>query len=196
MSEARLRERGVPMARILGAALFACGLAPSQAFAKTDCAGISNPTERLACYDALDALGQLDPTSPVPAGNEAAKAVQPAAADWSLFGMPATQSAKDPLNEAAAKADQHVERDDDGDVEAISSSIVEFSVSADNMLTVVLANGQVWRQVSGRELHLKTQAGAANAARISRTLMGGFAMTVNGRNDVAIVKRLDGKRKL
>lgn len=206
----KLRRPGARTACVLGIACLMVGATASPSAAGTNCKGISDPAQRLACYDALEAQEQLDPIPQTGASAETAelkaeiaakdakiaelKETQSGADDWSVFGMPATRSAKDPLNEAAAKADQGVERDEDGDIEAINSAIADFSVSADNMLTVVLANGQVWRQVSGRELHLKTQSGA-NAARISRTLMGGFAMTVNGKNDVAIMKRLDGKRK-
>lgn len=176
------------------ARLLAVGLAmivlPYAANASTACQTIADPTKRLACYDDLERRSVLQAQeAAVPAQNAPPP---PLANDATLFGVP-TQTPNDPLNDIATTQAESVVRDDDGVVESITSPVVEYSVSPARMVTVVLANGQVWRQVSGRELWLKDEA-TKNVVKISRTLLGGFAMTANGKNDVAIVKRLDGKR--
>jgi hypothetical protein len=151
----------------------------------TACKAIPDPQKRLACYDDLERRGELD-VAPGTGQHDAA-------GDPANFGVPITRSSQDALNDVGPGPEQSVALDDDGLVESITSQVVEYSVSADRMVTVVLANGQVWRQVSGRELWLKSGTDA-NIAKISRTILGGFSMTINGKNDVAIVKRLDGKR--
>lgn len=156
--------------------------------AGTACKNIADPMKRLACYDDLEKSGALQSGEAVQSDK-----APPAESDPAFFGVPITRSPNDSLNSVQATADQTVARDDEGLVESITSPVVEYSVSANRMVTVVLANGQVWRQVSGRELWLKDEA-AENVVKISRTILGGFSMTVNGKNDVAIVKRLDGKR--
>lgn len=165
-------------------------VSPHAANASTACQRIADPTKRLACYDDLERSGVLQAQeTAVPAQNAPPP---PLANDATLFGVPETRTPNDPLNDTTTQAESVI-RDGDGVVESITSPVVEYSVSPARMVTVVLANGQVWRQVSGRELWLKDEA-PKNVVKISRTLLGGFAMTANGKNDVAIVKRLDGKR--
>jgi hypothetical protein len=177
----------------LSATCLALALSAGTARAETSCKSVADAAARLHCYDKLEAQGLLEAAS-VSAPESAPATAPVASADPANFGIAPVKLASDPLNEAAAKK-ENVERDDDGDVEALTSRILDYSMTGDRMVMVVLANGQVWRQVSGRQLFLKDGDDAENTARISRTVLGGFSMTVNGRNDVAIVKRVDKKRR-
>lgn len=111
-----------------------------------------------------------------------------------LFGIPIPFSRKDTFNQQTDAQGVTVERDSDGDVDAIRAAVREWSLTGDGMLIVVLENGQVWRQTEGNALRMRDDPAKPNVARISRATFGSFMMTVNDSSKSIKVRRVDGKK--
>jgi hypothetical protein len=69
----------------------------------------------------------------------------------------------------------------------------EFSYNADDRLTLVLENGQVWRQIEGDRFNLKADPESPHKVRISRGAIGSFNLKVNDLNRTVKVRRIDGQ---
>jgi hypothetical protein len=110
-----------------------------------------------------------------------------------LFGIPIPFTKKDSLNQLAELPNQMVEKDDDGIVDAITVAVREFSYDASERLTLVLDNGQVWRQIEGDRINLKSEPETPHKVRISRGAMGSFNLKVNDVNRTVKVRRIDGQ---
>jgi hypothetical protein len=109
----------------------------------------------------------------------------------SLFGITLSSGGPDSFTTAAAGLrEQDVERRTDGFVEAISANIRAWSYNSRGQVTVVLDNGQVWRQADVAELHLATGWTKPHRVRISRAALGSFKMTVDGNNQGYKVRRV------
>lgn len=111
-----------------------------------------------------------------------------------LFGIPIPFTRKDTFNQQTDAKGVTVERDSDGDVDAIRTAVREWSLTGDGMVIVVLENGQVWRQTEGAPLRLRDDPANPNIARISRGALGSFMMTVNDSAKSIKVRRVDGKK--
>ncbi|MBP6014727.1 MAG: hypothetical protein KBA31_21065 [Alphaproteobacteria bacterium] len=154
------------------------------------CEEIAKEQDRLGCFDAAVAKVKKQ----VLAGEAPAPAPMRPEADPQFFGVPTSQTSSDPLNAAVLKDDSSgVDRDNDGTVESISVDVVEWTYDTNDYLTVVLKNGQVWRQVDGRRIYLREKD--ANRARISRGTFGSFVMNLNDSNRSLTVHRLDRPAK-
>lgn len=154
------------------------------------CEKIAAGPDRLGCFD--DAVAKVK--KQVAAGEAPAPAPIRAEADPQYFGVPTSQTNSDPLNAAVLNGDSSgVDRDNDGSIEAISVDVVEWTYDTNDYLTVVLKNGQVWRQVDGRRVYLREKD--ANRARISRGAFGSFVMNLNDSNRSLTVHRLDRPAK-
>lgn len=182
-----------------------------------DCRKIADAEERLACFDALpgstsdvSAPASVTVATQPPEGRteeeiraresdlrarEAALAERESAlarerekqdqASLSKFGMNTERS---PLD--GVPAAEVLDRDSDGRVTAFKSKVTAFTYDAEGMVTVTLANGQIWRQFADRQLELKD----SSIAYIESALLGSFKMTVDGRSRSARVERIDGRR--
>jgi hypothetical protein len=111
-----------------------------------------------------------------------------------LFGIPIPFTRKDSFNQQTDADGVVIERDSDGDVDAIKAPVREWSLTGEGLLIVVLENGQVWRQTEGEPLKLRSGEGNTNVARISRGAIGSFMMTVNESSKSVKVRRVDGKK--
>lgn len=150
---------------ILGGCVPALAVADEKAVEKLpvelrSCVGIDRNTERLACFDrGVAAMLQ---------GSDAAPSAE------SMFGLVASSSRTGTPREG---------RDDS--VMAVRSKVTAVSASGGGDAIVTLDNGQVWRQISGTAMLLKT----GDEVTINRAALGSFQMVVpSGRN--AKVKRI------
>lgn len=110
----------------------------------------------------------------------------------SLFGVALSSGGVDSFTTGAAGLrKEDVERDTDGVVDAISANIREWSYNSRGQATLVLDNGQVWRQTDAIGLHLSTGRSKPRRVRISRAALGSFKMTVDGVNQGYKVRRVD-----
>ena len=91
---------------------------------------------------------------------------------------------------AASLPRQNVERGTDGAVEAITANVRTWSLDGRGQITVVLDNGQAWRQSDTSALHLSDNTKKLHRVRISRSALGGFTMTVDGKNKAYKVRRV------
>lgn len=110
----------------------------------------------------------------------------------SLFGIRSSSSKPDSFAFAAAGLSPHnVERGSDGEVEAITASVRKWTYDASGRITMILENGQVWRQTDTAEVYLSPNWRKPHRVRISRALLGNFAMTVEGKNKSYTVRRIE-----
>jgi hypothetical protein len=109
-----------------------------------------------------------------------------------LFGMRPSSSKLDSLTTAAAGLIPHnVERGSDGLVEAITAAVRKWTYDASGRITMILENGQVWRQTDTAEVYLASNRKKPHRVRISRALLGNFTMTVDGKNKTYTVRRIE-----
>lgn len=125
----------------------------------------------------------------------AARAVEPEN-EPTLFGISLGGPSKpDAFTRSADMPNQQVERDEDGAVEAITSELAEWSKDSLGRVTVVLTNGQVWRQSDGDEIRIAKDPEKPHVARIERGAIGSFTLKVNDSNRLVKVRRIDGQTK-
>ena len=197
----------------IGAAImtFAAHASDETVSAMLSCKAVADDRERLQCLDA--ALATVKPVAgPVtrPATqasleererelarrearlNAKSETVNNAA---SLFGVTSSSGGADSFTVAVARlAEQDVVRDTDGVVEAMSANIREWSHNSRGQISVVLDNGQVWRQTDNVGLHLSTGRMKPHRVRIARSVFGSFTMTVDGNNQGYKVRRVTLQR--
>ncbi len=120
------------------------------------CVGIERNTERLACFDhgVAALMGVKD-------------AVAPSAE--SSFGLVAT----------TPRADSSRGAETGEDLRKLVAKVSAVATANDGSALVTLDNGQVWRQISGSQMLLKT----GDEVTINRAALGSFQMIVpSGRN--------------
>lgn len=115
----------------------------------------------------------------------------------SLFGITLSSGTSSPASDtftiaAAGLPSETVERNDDGSVDSITAQVREFSYTKEGKLTVVLDNGQVWRQTGAEEIILTANPARPHTVRIARAFMGSFNLSLNGLSTVYKVRRVDG----
>lgn len=188
------------------------------------CKAIEENDARLACYDAAAKGSPTAAPAPLQApgaslsGDAALKAREAALAEReaslkareaelaarstdpekeaTFFGISLGSPGKpDEFSRSASLPNQQVERDEDGAVEAITSELSEWSKDALGRVTVVLANGQVWRQSEGDELRIAKDPEKPHVARIERGAIGSFTLKINESNRLVKVRRIDGQTK-
>lgn len=108
----------------------------------------------------------------------------------SLFGINFSSANVDSLTIAAAGLPQHsVERGSDGAVESITANVRKWSYDSGGRITVVLDDGQVWRQTDTSEVYLAPGWKKPHRVRIARAVLG-FMMTVDDKNKGHKVRRI------
>lgn len=115
----------------------------------------------------------------------------------SLFGITLSSGPSTPATDtftvaAAGLPAGTVERNDDGSVDAVTAQVREFSYTNEGKLTVVLDNGQVWRQTGPEEIFLAPNPKHPHKVRIARALMGSFILSLEGTSKAYKVRRVDG----
>lgn len=130
------------------------------------CMTMSGATERLSCYDrvAHQAVGTQPPSAQV--------RVEPPADPARDFGKEQLRSAPAPENDR------------------ITSEIADFQKDPREHFTVVLQNGQVWRQMAGDTSVAQFHSGRTHQVTISRGVLGSYDLRFNDRNVSFKVQRL------
>ncbi|MCS0587705.1 hypothetical protein ACFQ09_01100 [Massilia norwichensis] len=146
--------------------LFACGLLSAGAALADDaailkCRAQTDTARRLACYDAM----------PVGATPVAAAAPAPAASPEQSFGLP-------PAAQKKMSADES----------RIRSTVVGRFDGWGPGSSITLANGQVWRVTDGSEAVMRPMQDPK--VEVSRGLLGGYFLQVEGYNNSARVSRV------
>lgn len=138
------------------------------------CMTMSGAVERLSCYDrvAHQAIGAApqSPAAQLPAGQAQAR-IAPAdpARD---FGKEQLRTTPTPENDR------------------ITSEIADFQKDRRDRFTVVLQNGQVWRQMAGDTGVAQLHSGRTHEVTISRGVLGSYDLRFNDRNLSFKVQRL------
>lgn len=139
------------------------------------CMTMSGAVERLSCYDrvAHQAVGAA-PQSP--SAQAPLARVEPPADPSRGFGQ--EQLRKSPAAEQAEQA------------ERMTAEIVDYQKDARDHFTVVLQNGQVWRQMAGDTGIAQFRSGRTHQVTISRGVLGSYDLRFNDRNLSFKVQRL------
>lgn len=137
------------------------------------CMTMSGAVERLSCYDrvarqAVGAAPQAQATQSPAAQARVAPAIDPARD----FGKEQLRSTPAPENDR------------------ITAEIADFQKDQRGRFTVVLQNGQVWRQMAGDTGAAQFQPGRTRQATISRGALGSYDLRFNDRNLTFKVQRL------
>jgi hypothetical protein len=154
------------------------------------CSTVTDPAQRLACYDALV------PQARATLGPPQAQA-PPAQAD--SFGLPATReqqttpdqfgaervppaaAAPPPAPGAPARPAAPAP------IDSITAGVTEFATTPLGKVVLVLDNGQVWRQLDSDSGKPQFRRAGENKVTISRGLIGSYNLTVNdGRASIKV----------
>jgi len=78
------------------------------------------------------------------------------------------------------------------EVTQLASTVREFSKTVRGRAVFVLDNGQTWRQLEGDDAQvLEPQPGTALRVTIERGLFGSYNLTIEGRNGLVRVRRVE-----
>jgi hypothetical protein len=139
------------------------------------CAGIGDSSARLKCFDTA-----------APRANSALDA-QPAKeardrVDGFGFARPP---------EAVTRAEDFGKPPSPPEITQITATVLELARTARGRSIFVLDNGQVWRQLDGDDTDvLDPRPGKAMKVAIATGLLGGYNLTIEGRNALIRVRRL------
>lgn len=168
-----------------------------------ECRSISAELERQACLDAahdqLRAAGmtpdsvlkssvvEIETSAPASQGKSEKRGW--AAKERKVFGvrLPFTGGKVDTVRAADSRPADGVERDRDGNITGILSSVADVSSGPRGNLTITLENGQKWRQKDGR---IKAKVG--DKVVISSAALGSYFMTVGKGRPVRATRVDDG----
>ena len=144
------------------------------------CSELSDPTQRLGCYDARMAEFKSQASAPpaVVAATPAPAPVPtpvpapvPATAPPVVAAAPATPVTKFGADDLPLRTRPKVEAD-----EVLQSRIADIRVAQSNVYVISLANGQVWRQSeSGTQVVMFFRPG--NDVRIEKGMLGDYRMS-------------------
>ena len=175
-------------------ALASVGVAQDSPFLR--CTGIADDAERLTCFDLTAATMATPLDQAVPAA--APSPVAPPRAVAAPAEAPRAPPAPDerppvPAAEPPAEARGRFglrERRDETDSQTLR--IAELSLDRAGKLIVRLADGQVWRQVSGDTTAMRVPRGnAVQTATIRRATFGSYRMRIEPLGRTVRVKRVE-----
>jgi len=144
--------------------------------ALSDCRAITDPTERLACYDkAAAALDEAQTKGDViVVDREQARAVKRQAFG---FNLGAALSIFDrPAGKEGAK-----EKEAEESITAVARSVSQTAVGK---WIITLEDGAVWRQIDSDTLPLDPHAGSK--IHIRRAALGSFLMSIDGQSSIRV----------
>jgi len=131
-----------------------------RAFAQ--CGTIADSRARLACYDAA---------------REQSKATH-----WPEFSTAPTQVAPPPV---AARAPAHPSGNG-----KLVSNVTQYSFTPHGQFTVVLDNGEIWRQLDSDDGIARFKHSGGNIVQISKGFWGSYDLKLNTANNVFKVTRI------
>jgi len=141
------------------------------------CAAMTADAERLACFDTTHAQR---------ATARAEAMAQAAVRAEREFGL--AQSGREEPGESETAASEADRADaEDGEI-TIAAMVAEASLNDVGRNTVVLDNGQVWREISGSNMRVLPRAGWQ--ARVTQSWSGGYQMRFDGRRGFLRVMRV------
>ena len=144
------------------------------------CADIADSTLRLKCFDDAMPRAKNALAAPEPAPKEASKSFL----EWFGFSRPAAPVTKP---EEFGKAPPEPA----GELNEISSPVLEFAKTARGKAVFILENGQVWRQLdSDGTVVLDPPQGKTMKVTVERGALGSYNLTIEGRNGLIKVTRL------
>ena len=144
--------------------------------ALSDCRAITDPTERLACYDkAAAALDEAQTKGDVViVDRQQAQAVKRQAFG---FNLGATLSIFDRPGGKAAGKDKDVD-------ESITTVARSISQTATGKWIITLEDGAVWRQIDTDTLYSDPHAGSK--IHIRHAALGSFLMSIDGQTSIRV----------
>jgi hypothetical protein len=129
---------------------------------------------------------------------EIARAQQQAAQaqeDSSLFGvpMPSFGTNVDELKSDRPSQERVVERDEDGEIDAVDVVVKSHRFTPTGQAVVVLANGSVWQQTDSKKARFPKSGDVF--VRIERAAMGSYFMYINNEGSAIRVRRVDTAKR-
>ena len=149
------------------------------------CADITDAAERLKCFDA--AMPRVKSALSTPAPQQ-----QPAPAkswlEWFGLSRPAPAPSTKP-EDFGKPAPEPAPAP--GELNEITSGVLEFARTPRGKALFVLENGQVWRQIdSDQTVVLDPERGRAMKVKIERGFLDSYNLTIDGRNILVKVNRI------
>ena len=129
------------------------------------CSVIVGSVERLACYDQLA-------HHPVPAASQ----LLPAPLQVPQRPMPSPPADQTVLFGADTIPQATPTPPPRSNLDSITSPVVDFSFDVRGHFTVILANGQIWRQIEGDPPNVPLRKGRTHTATISRAVLGSYSI--------------------
>ena len=146
------------------------------------CADITDATERLKCFDA--AVPRVKGALAAPAPAAPAKSWL----DWFGFSRPAPATSAKP-EDFGKPAPEPAPAP--GELNEITSPVLEFARTPRGKALFVLENGQVWRQIdSDTTAVLDPERGRTMKVKIERGFLDSYNLTIEGRNMMIKVNRI------
>ncbi len=186
-------------------ALLACQLETAAASPRDDvleglqkCAGLSDNTARLACYDALVRPAQTAlarPPEPQEADHPPTPEEQKSWFGFDLSGLfgtdPKQQTTPDKFGSDQLPATREAQAKVEQEVDSITANVTEYAFTPFGKFIVFLDNGQVWRQVQGDsdQAHFSKNP-KDNKVTISRGFIGSYSLMINDSSKVFKVDRV------
>ena len=143
----------------------------------TKCAGISDSTARLKCFDAVAGRAKS-------ALAEAQAREKRSFLDWFGFGrLPKPVTRPEDFGKPAAQ--------EPGELTQITATVAEFAKTPRGKSIFILDNGQVWRQLdSDSDEVFEPTTGKPMKVTIETGTFGGYNLSIEGRNGIVKVRRL------
>ena len=157
----------------LGAALAIVAPAGAQGNAPAQCSGIADPAARLACYDAAQPPRA---TGTVPTNKS------PAARYPEFNAAPRAQMPAPPPN--AASGGSAIARG------KLVAAVASYSLSPSGRFTIVLDNGQIWKQVDSDDGVAQFRQQGRNMVAISKGFLWSYDLKLNAMSAVFKVTRV------
>jgi hypothetical protein len=168
---------------VTGPALADATLDALSAFTK--CADISDPAERLKCFDAA-VPGAKSVLAPAPQPAKPAKE-EGGLLEW--FGLSRPPKPVTTREQFGKPPEPAVE--ESKELTEITAAVLEFARTPRGRAVFILENGQVWRQLDGDTTEiLDVPAAGATKVTIEKGFLGSYNLTVEGRNGLIKVTRL------
>ncbi len=143
------------------------------------CADVTDGAERLKCYDRAAPLakGAIAPASK-------AATEKKGFLDWFGFSKPATPQTADEYGKKAPPPTPE-------EIKGITASVIEFARTPHGEALFILANGQVWRQLTGDTSVVRDPApGTPMTVTIENGFLGSYNLTTDWQKGLIKVTRL------
>jgi len=152
--------------------------------ALTKCADISDPAERLKCFDAA-VPGARNALSPAVQPAKPAKEEGGGLLEW--FGFSRPPKPVTTVEQFGKPPEPAVE--ESKELKEITSTVLEFATTPKGRAIFILDNGQVWKQLDADTTELR-DVPVATKVLIEVGFLGSFNLTIEGRNGLIKVSRL------